>query len=57
MNIKGDLSDIAAPSLGHAKIDERHEKIGLEFKKQKSPVEILTISEQDGIKMRAIVSE
>ncbi len=57
MDIKGDLSGIAAESPGHEKIDERHKKIGLEFKKRKSPVEIMTISEQDGIKMRATVSE
>ncbi|WP_124981148.1 helicase HerA-like domain-containing protein [Nonlabens xiamenensis] len=57
MDIKGDLSGIAAESPGHVKIDERHEKIGLEFKKRKSPVEIMTISEQDGIRLRATVSE
>jgi DNA helicase HerA-like ATPase len=57
MDIKGDLSGIAAESPGHEKIDERHEKIGLDFTKRKSPVEIMTISEQDGIKMRATVSE
>ena len=38
MDIKGDLSGIAAESPGHEKIDERHEKIGLAFKKRKSPV-------------------
>jgi DNA helicase HerA-like ATPase len=57
MDIKGDLSGIAATSSGHKKIDERHEKIGLEFKKRKSLVEIMTISDQDGIRMRAMVSE
>jgi DNA helicase HerA-like ATPase len=57
MDIKGDLSGIAARSSGHKKIDERHEKIGLEFKKRKSPVEIMTISDQEGIRMRATVSE
>ncbi|ALM21531.1 ATPase [Nonlabens sp. MIC269] len=57
MDIKGDLSGIAAESPGHPKIDERHEKIGLDFKKRKSPVEIMTISEQDGIRLRATVSE
>ncbi|NCT16457.1 MAG: DUF853 family protein, partial [Flavobacteriales bacterium] len=31
MDIKGDLSGLAQPSPGHAKIDERHEKIGLPF--------------------------
>ena len=29
MDIKGDLSGIAAASAGHPKIDERHEKIGI----------------------------
>ncbi|AZQ43697.1 helicase HerA-like domain-containing protein [Nonlabens ponticola] len=57
MDIKGDLSGIAAPSPGHAKIDERHEKIDLEFKKRASPTEIMTISHQDGVRMRATVSE
>ncbi|WP_167342456.1 helicase HerA-like domain-containing protein [Nonlabens sp. SY33080] len=57
MDIKGDLSGVAAESPGHPKIDERHEKIGLDFKKRKSPVEIMTISEQDGIRLRATVSE
>lgn len=57
MDIKGDLSGLAQPSTGHAKIDERHEKIGFPFEAKKFPVEILTISEQDGTKMRATVSE
>lgn len=57
MDIKGDLSGIAAASEGHAKIDERHAMIGLDFKKRSSPTEIMTISDQDGIRMRATVSE
>jgi DNA helicase HerA-like ATPase len=57
MDIKGDLSGLAQPSPGHAKIDERHEKIGFPFEAKKFPVEILSISEQDGTKMRATVSE
>ncbi|WP_194850840.1 helicase HerA-like domain-containing protein [Nonlabens antarcticus] len=57
MDIKGDLSGIAAASEGHIKIDERHASIGLDFKKRASPVEILTISKQAGVKMRATVSE
>ncbi len=31
MDIKGDLSGLAQPSAGHAKIDERHQRIGLPF--------------------------
>ncbi len=57
MDIKGDLSGIAAASPGHPKIDERHEKIGIPFTAKAFPVEILSLSEQDGIRLRATVSE
>ncbi|MEW4923066.1 helicase HerA-like domain-containing protein [Algibacter sp. 2305UL17-15] len=57
MDIKGDLSGLAKPSPGHAKIDERHEKIGLPFEAKAFPVEVLTLSEQDGVRLRATVSE
>jgi hypothetical protein len=57
MDIKGDLSGLAKPSPGHAKIDERHEKIGLPFEPKAFPVEILTLSEQDGVRLRATISE
>jgi DNA helicase HerA-like ATPase len=57
MDIKGDLSGLAQPSSGHPKIDERHEKIGLPFEAKPFPVEILTLSEQDGVRLRATVSE
>ncbi|WP_339917095.1 helicase HerA-like domain-containing protein [Yeosuana marina] len=57
MDIKGDLSGLAQPSPGHPKIDERMEKIGLPFEAKSFPVEILTLSEQDGVRLRATVSE
>lgn len=57
MDIKGDLSGIAAASGGHAKIDERHEKIGLPFKAGISPVEFLTLSNDKGARLRATVTE
>ncbi len=57
MDMKGDLSGIAQPSPGHPKIDERHEKIGIPFNAQKFPVEILTLSKQGGVRLRATVSE
>ena len=57
MDIKGDLSGLAQPSPGHAKIDERHAKIGFPFTAQKFPIEVLTISEQEGTRMRATISE
>jgi DNA helicase HerA-like ATPase len=57
MDIKGDLSGLAAPSPGHPKIDERMEAIGLSFEGRGFPVDVLTISEQDGVRLRATVSE
>lgn len=57
MDIKGDLSGLAKPSPGHAKIDERMEKIGLPFEAKAFPVEVLTLSEQDGVRLRATISE
>ena len=57
MVIKGDLSGLAKASPGQLKIDERHEKIGLPFEAKEFPVEILTLSEQDGVRLRATISE
>ena len=57
MDVKGDLSGLAQPSPGHPKIDERHAKIGLPFEAKPFPVEILTLSEQAGTRLRATVSE
>ncbi|WP_417875555.1 helicase HerA-like domain-containing protein [Winogradskyella sediminis] len=57
MDIKGDLSGLAKPSLGHEKIDERHAQIGLPFEPKAFPVELMTLSEQDGVRLRATVSE
>ena len=57
MDIKGDLSGLAKPSPGHAKIDERHEQIGLDFTPKAFPVEVMSLSEQGGVRLRATISE
>ena len=57
MDLKGDLSGIAKASPGHAKIDERHTAIGLPFEAEGFPVEVMSLSEQDGVRLRATVSE
>jgi len=57
MDIKGDLSGLAKPSPGHRKIDERHAAIGLPFEAKKFPIEVLSISEQEGVRLRATISE
>lgn len=57
MDIKGDLSGIAAPSPGHPKIDERHEAIGIPFEAIASSVELLSLSDEPGLRLRATVTE
>ena len=57
MDVKGDLSGLAKPSPGHPKIDERQNAIGLPFNPKAFPVEILSLSEQNGVRLRATVSE
>lgn len=57
MDLKGDLSGLALPGPVNARIEERHDKIGLAFESKGFPVEILSLSEQDGVKLRATVSE
>jgi DNA helicase HerA-like ATPase len=57
MDIKGDLSGIAAPGTINPKIEERHAHIGIEWKAAGSPVEFLTLSNEKGARLRATVSE
>lgn len=57
MDIKGDLSGLAEPGPTNAKIEDRHEKIGIPFVSKSFPVEVLSLSEQDGVRLRATVSE
>jgi DNA helicase HerA-like ATPase len=57
MDVKGDLSGIAMPGEEKPFITERHAKIGLPYSSKGFPVELLTLSRQDGVRMRATVSE
>ncbi len=57
MDIKGDLSGIAAAGTVNEKITERCQKLGIEFKPTAYPVEFLTLSNQKGARLRATVSE
>ena len=57
MDVKGDLSGIAMPGLEKPFIAERHGKMGLPYQIKGCPVELMTISQQDGVRMRATVSE
>jgi len=57
MDIKGDFSGIARAGTTNTKIEERHNKIGLGYTPQGFPVELLTLSEEVGVRLRATVSE
>jgi DNA helicase HerA-like ATPase len=57
MDIKGDLSGVAAKGESNAKIEERHQHIGLPFTPDNSPVEFLSLSHDSGLRLRATVSE
>src|SRR6187401_2949321 len=57
MDIKGDLSGIAAAGLENDKIKERVQKLNVEFKPTAYPTELLTLSNQKGTRLRATVSE
>jgi len=57
MDVKGDLSGVARPGTENAFITDRHAKINLPYATIGFPVELLTISEQEGVRLRATVSE
>jgi DNA helicase HerA-like ATPase len=57
MDIKGDFSGIAQPGEEKPFITERHTKINLPYSTASFPVELMTLSAQDGVRMRATVSE
>lgn len=57
MDIKGDLSGIAKAALPNDKLSARHKLIGFPFVPNATPVELMSLSEQPGVKLRATVSE
>lgn len=57
LDIKGDLSGIAAAGTVNDKIAERAKLLGIEYKPQAYPVELLTLSDKPGVRLRATVSE
>lgn len=57
MDVKGDLSGIAASGTSNTSIEDRQAKIGEAYKTKPAPVELLSISDQKGVRMRATVSE
>ncbi len=57
MDIKGDLSGIAMPGTINDKIKERCQLLNINFQPEGSPVEMLTLSNEKGARIRATVSE
>lgn len=57
MDIKGDFSGVAEPGVSNPKIEERVIAIGNTWSPKAYPVELMSISTQDGVRMRATVSE
>jgi DNA helicase HerA-like ATPase len=57
MDIKGDLSGIAAAGTSNEKIADRSAKLEIEFKPAGYPTELLTLSNEKGVRLRATVSE
>lgn len=57
MDIKGDLSGIAASGTINDKLTERYQKLNLAYQPQAFPSELLSLTGKDGVRLRATVSE
>jgi len=57
MDIKGDFSGIAKEGKEEGFISERHAKINIPYNVSAYPVELMSLSKQNGVRLRATVSE
>ena len=57
LDIKGDLSGLAAPGTSNEKIEQRSSLLGIQYQPSGFPVELMTLSDQPGVRLRATVSE
>lgn len=57
LDIKGDLSGLAQVGSENKVIQERYARMNLEYKPSAAPVELMTISREPGVRLRATVSE
>jgi DNA helicase HerA-like ATPase len=57
MDIKGDFSGVAREGEEKDFIIERHSKINIPFIPSSFPVELLTLSKQEGVRLRSTISE
>ncbi len=57
LDIKGDLSGIAAAGALNDKITERYRQLNMAWKPDSFPTELLSLSTEKGVRLRATVSE
>ena len=57
MDLKGDLSGLAQPGEASDFILKRSQKIGVDYEPMGLPVELMSISKEKGVKLKATVSE
>ncbi len=57
MDIKGDLSGIAAMGASNEKVVDRYQKLNLTYAPGEFPAELLSLTGKNGVKLRATVSE
>jgi uncharacterized protein len=57
MDIKGDLSGIAAGGATNDKVKDRYAKLSMEYKPSLFPAELMTLTGQKGVHLKATVSE
>ena len=57
MDIKGDLSGIAAEGTLNDKLTERYQKLHLNYTPTAYPTELLSLTGKDGVRLKATVSE
>ncbi len=57
MDIKGDLSGLGASGTNNKHIEKRSRHIGIDYKPSAYPLELLTLSEQPGTRLKATVTE
>lgn len=57
MDLKGDLSGLAKPGVANDFIRNRSAKIGVEYNPQGLPVELMSISNEKGVRLKATISE
>jgi len=57
MDLKGDLSGLAMPGTTNDFILKRSETIGVDYEPQGLPVELMSLSNEKGVRLKATVSE